>query len=70
MRAIVALLLMTGAAAAQQPDPAALQRLLASIEQQRNNALNQAAVADARAAQMAEEVQRLRAELEKLKPKE
>jgi hypothetical protein len=61
MRAIVALLLMTGVAAAQQPDPATFQRLLSSIEQQRNAAMNQAAIADARAAQLAEEVQKLKA---------
>jgi hypothetical protein len=67
--AIIAIVLLPSFASGQQQlDSATLQRLLAAVEQQRNNALNQAAFAEARVVQLAEEVQRLKAEMEKQKP--
>ncbi len=55
------------AAGAQQADPAILQRLIPVLQAQRNEWLDRAALAEARAAQLAEEVQRLKSELEKAK---
>jgi hypothetical protein len=54
-------------ALAQQSDLATMQRIAASLQQQRNEAMDKAALASARAAQLAEEVQKLKAELEKAK---
>lgn len=67
--ALLAALLMAGPAIAQQqkPDPAALQRIINSLEGQRNKAANEAALAEARAAELGEEVSRARAEIEALK---
>lgn len=50
------------AQAQQALDTAALQRIIAQIQQQRDTAMVAAAVAEARAAALAEDVQRLKAE--------
>lgn len=55
------------ASAQQQPDPIILQHVIPSLQAQRNEAQDKAALAEARAAQLAEEVQKLKAELEKMK---
>jgi len=64
--AIIAIL-FASSAFAQQPDPTILQRVIPSLQQQRNEAMDKAALAEARAAQLAEEVQKLKAELERAK---
>lgn len=65
--AILAALLAFPAIAQQQPDPAALQKIAAALQAQRNEAMDKAALAEARAVQLAEEVQRLKIELDKFK---
>ena len=67
MRILAALLLMTVAAAAQQPqvDPAMMQRYLVEIQRQRDDANNALVVARGQAAALTEEVQKLKAELQK-----
>lgn len=65
--AIAAALFAGPAFAQQQPDPAVIQRIIPSLQQQRNEAMDKAALAEARAAQLAEEVQKLKAELVKTK---
>lgn len=62
-----AFILLASPAFAQQPDPAFLQKLIPSLEAQRNDAMNKAAVAEAKAAQLAEEVQKLKADAQKAK---
>ena len=62
------LLLGSPAFAQQQPppaDPAMLHRVINALVQQRNAALDATALAEARAAQLAEEIQKLKAEAEK-----
>jgi len=58
--------------AQQQPDPVVLQRIINSLQGQRNEAMDKAALAEARAAQLSEEVQRLKTEAaaKEAKPKE
>jgi len=73
---LVAILILTPCSLAfaqqQPPDPAALQRVLKAIEAQRNAAMNSAALAEARAAELAEEMQKLKAEAatKETKPKD
>jgi cell division protein FtsB len=66
---LLALALLTASAHAQQqpPDPAFMQRALSAMQTQRNQAMDQAAIAQAQAAQAQEEVAKLRAEIEQLK---
>lgn len=52
----------------QQPDQAMLQRVIQVLQSQRNEAYDKAAAAEARAAQMAEELQKLKTDAEKPKP--
>jgi hypothetical protein len=58
------LLLASPALAQQQPpaDPAMLHRVINALVQQRNAALDAAALAEAKAAQAAEELQKLKAD--------
>lgn len=67
----VVLLLVTPAAAQQQnvPDPAFLQRAIASIENQRNQALSAQVVAEAKAAGLAEELAKANAKIKELESK-
>ena len=66
--AILLSLLVTPAFAQQQPpDPATLQRAIAAIQAQRNAALDQAASMQIEAQRLAEDNQKLRAEIESLK---
>jgi uncharacterized protein YicC (UPF0701 family) len=72
---IAALLFLAGAAAAQQTAPqtappanqASAQRIISMMQAQRNAALDAHAFAEARAAEMAEEIQRLTEEVQKLR---
>jgi hypothetical protein len=66
--ALIAGLVLLGSvvfAEQQQPpaDPAMLHRVINSLVQQRNAALDAAALAEAKAAQLAEDVQKLKAEM-------
>jgi Skp family chaperone for outer membrane proteins len=62
--------LATPALAQQQaPDPAVLQRAVAVIQAQRNQALDVAASADVRAAGLADELAKAQAKLKELKQK-
>jgi len=65
--ALVASLAAAASAGAQQVDT---QKIVAVLQQQRNDALDRAAMAEARLAQANEDVQKLKAELEKLKQKD
>lgn len=70
--AVVLLFLLTSPAFAQLqqgPDPAFMQRALDSIAAQRNNALNAAAVAEARVAGLTEELAKATARIKELEPK-
>lgn len=67
IRAIVVLLLMVGIAAAQQQaDPANLQRYLVEMQRQRDDNANALVVARAQAAQLTEEVARLKTRVQEL----
>ncbi len=71
MKVIISIALLLGtivAATAQQQVP--LERLVAVVEQQRNNAMNLHAISEARLAEANEEIARLRKQIEELKPKE
>lgn len=66
----IAVLVFSAPAYAQQADPAFLQKAIAAVQAQRNNALDAAAVAEARAAQLADENAKLKAQIEQqAKPK-
>jgi len=69
--ALALLLLATPAVAQQQqqPDPAFLQRALASMQSQRNQALDSAAIADAKAAGLAEDLAKAQARVKDLEHK-
>lgn len=72
-RLVILALFFATPAQAQQSDPATLQRLLAAIEAQRNQALTQHAYAEAKAAALTEDLAKAKAqikELESQKPKE
>ncbi len=63
---IVGLLLLASAALAQQQqlaDQVMLHRIISALVQQRNAALDAAALAEARAALLSEDVQKLKAEI-------
>jgi hypothetical protein len=67
MRALIALLLLTTIAAAQQAaDPIFLTKAVAAIQQQRNQALDMQASAEAREAILKEDVLKLKARVEEL----
>ena len=64
LAAIVAFTLATGLALAQTtPDVPALQKIISILQAQRNQALDQQALAETRAATLAEENDKLRTEL-------
>lgn len=69
MKALLALLVSSAFAQQPQqpPDPAFMQKAIGAMQQQRNQAYDQAAIAEARAAQLADEVAKLKAELDELK---
>jgi len=68
MKALLALLISSALAQQpQSPDPAFMQKALTALQGQRNQALDGQAVAEARAAQLADEVAKLKAEIEALK---
>jgi hypothetical protein len=70
---VIALLLLAVPAHAQQPqlppDPAFMQKAITALQQQRNDALDRQAGSEAKAAQLAEENAKLKAENEELKKK-
>lgn len=58
----------TGLCSAQQPpDPASLQKAIAAVQAQRNAALDQGAGCQVQAATLAEQVEKLKAEIEEMK---
>lgn len=65
MRILAVLLLLTTAAMAQDTD--ALKKTISVLTQQRNAIMDGLAAADVRIAQAQEEIDRLKAEIEKLK---
>lgn len=71
MRTILMLLMMTGAALAdpQQADPSFLMKVIAGLQQQRNQALDMQAGAEAREAAAKEEMAKLKARLQELEAK-
>lgn len=64
--ALALALLASPALAQQQSDPAFLQQAIASLQQQRNQALDQAAVAEANGRLAAQEIEKLRARVKEL----
>jgi len=68
LRTIIAVLFLTVPTAAQQQVDS--QRVLVALQQQRNEALDRAALAEARLAQANDDVQKLKAEIEKMKQKD
>lgn len=64
--ALFSLLIASPALAQQQPDPTFLAKVLPSLQQQRNQALDMQASAEAREAVLKEEVAKLKAQIEKL----
>lgn len=71
MRLMIASLLLFAAfpALAEQPDAATLQRLLAAIEAQRNQALTQHAYAEAKAAALTDDLAKAKAQIKELETK-
>lgn len=69
IRVLLTIALFCSTTLAQQPppDPATLQRAIAVIQQQRNQALDQAASMQIEAQRLADENTKLKAEIEKLK---
>jgi hypothetical protein len=71
MAAVLSLVLSSAFAQQQQPDPAMMRRIIPVLQQQRNAAFadvsDRLALAEAKAAQLAEEVEQLKAQLAKTK---
>jgi hypothetical protein len=67
--ALVFSLITVAAAAAQQPDAAFMQRALASLQAQRNGAMDAAAAAEAKAGLLTDELAKAQARLKQLEPK-
>lgn len=59
----------TSAIAQQQPDPAFLQRALAAMQAQRNQAQDSAAVAEARAAGLSDDLAKAQARIKEIESK-
>jgi len=70
-RFILATLLLaaTPAVAQQQPDPAFLQRALASMQSQRNQAMDALAVQEAKSVGLADDLAKAQARIKELEPK-
>ena len=66
---ITLFLLLTTPVFAQQADPAFLQKAITAVQTQRNLAMDQAAVAQAKAAGLAEELAKAQARIKELEPK-
>lgn len=67
--ALALAVLFSTAAQAQQPDPVFLQRALAAVQTQRNMALDAAAVAEAKAALITEELAKVQVRIKDLEAK-
>jgi hypothetical protein len=63
---ILILLAAAGSARAQQPDPVYLQRLLAAVEVQRNNAWNSQAMAEAKVSELTEALAKANARIKEI----
>lgn len=61
--------LLATSAFAEQPDPTFLQKAIASIQTQRNLAMDAAAVAEAKGAQLAEDLAKAQERIKELEPK-
>ena len=67
---LLALLVSTSAALSQQkPDPAVLERTISVLEQQRNSAMNSAAIAETRLATVSEELAKAQERIKELEAK-
>ena len=66
---IAGLLASTSAFAQQQPDPAVMQRALNVLQAQRNQAMDSAAIAEARAVGLADDLAKAQAKIKELEPK-
>jgi hypothetical protein len=64
---IYVLLVYSSALAQQQPDPSLIRRIIPLLQQQRNEASDRAALSEAKAAQLSEEIEQLKAQLAKAK---
>jgi len=67
LRYVIALMLLTGPALAQVPDVATLQRAITVLQQQRNHAMDALANTEVQRAALAEQVEKLKADVEELK---
>lgn len=66
---LIMLLVLTNGAYAQQRDAAALDRLLAAVENQRNQAMNQHALAEARIIELTGDMAKTQARIKELEEK-
>lgn len=66
---ILACLLATPAFAQQAPDPAMLQRAIVALQGQRNQAADNAAALEVRAAALADDLAKAQARIKELEPK-
>lgn len=69
LRSLLLLLALGGPAFAQQPDPIFLQKAIAAVQTQRNLAMDTAAVAEAKVAQLTEELTKAQARIKELEDK-
>jgi hypothetical protein len=67
---LLLLLAASPASAQQQPDPQFMQRAIAALQTQRNQALDTAAGAEARAAGLADDLARAQARIKELEQKQ
>ncbi len=69
IRTAVVFLALVAPAAAQQPDPAFLQRAITAVQTQRNLAMDAAAVAEAKVATVTEELNKAQLRVKELEAK-
>lgn len=69
LRSLLLLLALTSSASAQQPDPIFLQKAITAVQTQRNLAMDAAAVAEAKAAQLSDDLAKAQARIKELEPK-
>lgn len=69
LRSLLLLLALGTSALAQQPDPIFLQKAIAAVQTQRNLAMDTAAVAEAKVAQLTEELTKAQARIKELEDK-
>jgi hypothetical protein len=66
---VISICIATGAFAQQRPDPALLQKIIGSMQAQRNQAMDAAAIAEARGAGLADDLAKAQARIKELEPK-